>query len=1234
MNVVAPQPPSSFDALLRAVSQRILVLDGAMGTMIQRHRLTEADYRGARFQDWHCDVKGNNELLCLTRPDIILDIHRAFLAAGADVLETNTFSAQVISQADYDMQALSRELNLEAGRLARQAADEAMAATPGRVCWVAGAIGPTNRTLSMSPDVNDPAFRAVTYEQVRAAYREQTEALIEGGVDIILVETIFDTLNAKAALHAIADAQEAMGTALPVWISVTITDASGRTLSGQTVEAFWISIAHARPFAVGLNCALGGEEMRPHVRALAAIADCHILCYPNAGLPNAFGEYDELPEETGAIIESFAREGWVNIVGGCCGTTPEHIGAIARHVQGHPPRPRPAPPTMAAWSGLEPLILRPETNFLMIGERTNVTGSRAFARLITQGRYEDALAVARQQVENGANIIDINMDEGMLDSAAVMSHFLRLVASEPDISRVPIMIDSSKFEVIEQGLQCVQGKAIVNSISLKEGEAAFRAQARTVRRYGAAVVVMAFDETGQAVDVAQRLAILDRAMPILVDEIGFPPEDIIYDPNILALATGMEEHNTYGADFIEAVRQIRRKYPRIRISGGVSNLSFSFRGNDRVREAMHAVFLYHAIQAGMDMGIVNAGQLEVYEEIPPDLRAHCEDVILNRRADATERMIQFAETVRGGGKERVVDLAWREAPVEARLRQALITGTVEFVEEDTAEALALLERPLKVIEGPLMDGMKVVGDLFGAGKMFLPQVVKSARVMKKAVAWLLPYLEAEKAGQEDSEPRGRVLMATVKGDVHDIGKNIVGVVLACNGYEVSDIGVMVPTEKILAEAEARKVDMIGLSGLITPSLDEMVGVAREMKRRGMRIPLLIGGATTSRRHTAVKIAPQYDHPVIHVLDASRAVGVVGSLLSEDMRADFVQENLKVQEDDRERHAQRRETKILSLAQARDNRFPFPVEGPLPPRPAFTGVRTVAPALADLIPWIDWTPFFFTWELKGAYPRILQHPDYGPAARELHAHALQTLDRLVQDGRLQARGAYGFFPAQGEGDDVILYTDESRTTEHMRLCMLRQQKQKAGEEQHNLCLSDWVAPVGSGIPDWWGAFAVSAGVGLDAIVAELEAQHDDYEAIMVKALADRLAEAFAEWLHHQARVDWGWGAAEGLSTEDMLREQYRGIRPAPGYPACPDHTEKAKLFRLLDATTHTGLSLTESFAMTPTAAVSGWYLSHPASHYFTVGPMGSDQVEDWARRTGMRVQDAERWLAPNLAYDPA
>jgi len=1221
-------PRQSESALRRLLETQIAMIDGAMGTMIQRYRLTEADFRGTRLADHPDDLQGNNDLLVLSRPDVVREIHDAFLHAGAHIIETNTFNAQSISQADYNTQHLVRDINVANAQVARAAADAAIDADPSTPRFVAGAMGPLNRTLSLSPDVNDPAFRAITYDEAREAYAEQARALIDGGVDLLLVETVFDTLNAKAAIHAIEDVFDEIGARLPVIISVTITDASGRTLSGQTLEAFWISIEHARPFAVGINCALGAAEMRPYVEELSKLADTYTHCYPNAGLPNAFGEYDELPPETGALLRDFASSGWVNMLGGCCGTTPEHIQAIKRAIADIPPRVVPSRPPYARYSGLEPLVVRPETTFLMVGERTNVTGSKRFARLIKSGDFDEALSVARQQVEGGANIIDINMDEGLLDAVEAMSHFLRLVASEPDISRVPVMVDSSRFEVLEAGLKCVQGKAIANSISLKEGEDVFRAQAKLLRRMGAAVLVMAFDEHGQAVTVEHRLEIIERAYRILTEEVGIPPYDIIFDPNILAIATGIEEHDPYGVDFIEAAREIKRRFPLTKISGGVSNLSFSFRGNDRVREAMHAAFLYHAIQAGMDMGIVNAGQLEVYEEIPHALKVHVEDVILNRRRDATERLITFAESVKGGGQRRVVDNAWRDAPVEKRLEYALVKGIVDHIEADTEEARQALPKPLDVIEGPLMDGMSVVGELFGAGKMFLPQVVKSARAMKRAVAYLQPYLEAEKAGS--GETRGRVLMATVKGDVHDIGKNIVGVVLGCNNYEIVDLGVMVPADKILRTAKEVGADIIGLSGLITPSLDEMVHVAKEMERTGFTIPLLIGGATTSRKHTAVKVAPAYQGPVVHVLDASKAVGVVGALMSPSTRDAFVNETRATQESDRTKYAQRQSAKILSLAEARRRKPTLDWSAYSPATPEFYGVRHVEADVATLAPLIDWTPFFTTWELKASYPRILSHPDLGPVARELFEVAQQTLDQWTRGGGPTLRGVYGFFPANADGDDVILWMDAARSQARCRLHMLRQQREKAAG-QYNLCLADYVLPASDPRTDTIGLFAVTAGHGIDELAEAFKNDGDDYQAIMVRALADRLAEAFAEYLHKIARDAWGFGKEEALSAEDLIKERYRGIRPAPGYPACPDHSEKVAIFDLLDAPNAAGMVLTESFSMHPAASVSGYYLAHPESHYFTVGPIGADQVEDYARRRGVSLAQAERWLSSNLAY---
>jgi 5-methyltetrahydrofolate--homocysteine methyltransferase len=1201
--------------------------------MVQREGLTEAEYRGTRFADWPIDLKGNGDVLALTRPDILERIHRRYLDAGADIIETNTFSSQAISQADYGMESLVRELNLEATRAALRAARAAEAATPGRRCWVAGALGPTNRALSLSPDVSNPAFRAVTFDQVREAYAEQVDALVEGGVDAILIETIFDTLNAKAAIIATEEVFARRGVRLPILISVTITDASGRTLSGQTLEAFWTSIRHARPLTIGINCALGAAQMRPYVELLSRIADTATLIYPNAGLPNAFGEYDETPAQTAAILREFVEQGWINGLGGCCGTTPEHIGAIARAVADLPPRAIPHRPPVTAYAGLEVLELRPETGFIMVGERTNVTGSRKFARLIKSGAFDEALEVARQQVEGGANILDVNMDEALLDARASITHFLNLVASEPSISRLPIMIDSSDFSVIEAGLACVQGRAIVNSISLKEGEDTFRHHARVCRAHGAAVLVMAFDETGQAVTVDHRVTIAHRACAILEQE-GFSQHDVIFDPNVLAIGTGIEEHATYAADFIEATRRLKRELPHMRISGGISNLSFAFRGNDTVREAINAAFLYHAISAGLDMGIVNAGQLAVYQDIEPGLLERVEDLLFNRRPDATERLIEYSATLASGPRAEVRVDAWRQAPVARRIEHALVHGIDSFIEADTAEALAELGRPLAVIEGPLMSGMGIVGDLFGVGKMFLPQVVKSARAMKRAVAWLVPHLEAEKAANPGAaSSRGRILLATVKGDVHDIGKNIVSVVLACNNYDILDLGVMVPTDRIVDTAIAEGVDAIGLSGLITPSLEEMVHVATAMQRRGLRIPLLIGGATTSRRHTAVRIAPVYDGPVVHVLDASRAVGVTSALLSTEQRGAFDERNRAAQADDRTRHAERQSTRLLTLDEARRNALTLDLDLDMAPPPPRYGVHVIPDLpLAELIPLIDWSPFFAAWELKAAYPRVLSHPDYGPAARELFENAQAMLARLERDRSVRAAGVWGLFAANRDGDDIVLWTDPQRSAVLTRLHMLRQQKAKAGDEQANLCLADFVAPIDSGRTDTLGAFAVTAGLGADELARAFEAAHDDYNAILVKALADRLAEAFAEWVHRHARRFWGYDPDEALSTEQLIAEQYRGIRPAPGYPACPDHTEKTTLFSLLDPGP-LGLSLTESMAVSPASSVSGWILGARTARYFTVGPVARDQVESYATRKGIRVSEAEKWLAPNLSYDP-
>jgi len=1250
---------TTINRLHELLAKRILLLDGAMGTMIQRYTLTEADFRGERFREHQRDLKGNNDLLILTRPDVIGEIHRAYLSAGADIIETNTFSSTAIAQGDYGLESFAYELSVEGARLARAAVDEWNGKTPNRPRFVAGAIGPTNRTLSISPDVGNPAFRAVSFDQVTAAYKDHVRGLVDGGADLLLLETIFDTLNAKAAIAAILDVFDEKGVQLPLMISVTITDRSGRTLSGQTLDAFYTSIRHAKPFSVGLNCALGAREMRPYLAELARIAETYITCYPNAGLPNAFGQYDELPDETAALLRDFAEAGFVNVVGGCCGTTPDHIRALDSAVRGLAPRPlprkgsgirdqgsegpgvslipdprSPIPSGFTQLSGLETLTIRPDSNFIMIGERTNVTGSKRFARLVTSGDFGEAAHVALDQVRGGANILDVNMDEGMLDSEAAMTTFLNLIATEPEIARIPIMIDSSKWSVLEAGLKCVQGKGVVNSISLKEGEEDFLRKARTIHRYGAAVVVMAFDEQGQADTIARKVSICQRAYTLLTEKAGFDPLDIIFDPNILAIATGLEEHNEYAINFIEAIQAIKTACPGVKVSGGVSNLSFSFRGNDVVREAMHSAFLFHAIKAGLDMGIVNAGQLVVYEDIPKDLLEHVEDVIFNRRPDATERLVQFADTVRGDGKKRVVDLAWRDAPVERRLSHALVHGVVDFIEADVEEARLKLPRPLDVIEGPLMDGMKIVGDLFGAGKMFLPQVVKSARAMKKAVAYLLPYMEEEKRRTGDArQAQGKLVMATVKGDVHDIGKNIVAVVLGCNNYEVIDLGVMVPAAKILQTAIDEKADMIGLSGLITPSLDEMVFVAREMERRGMTLPLLIGGATTSRPHTAVKIAPEYSQPVVHVLDASRAVDVVSSLLNPAQRPTFVQANVADQDRLREQHGAARRRPLLTWDAAKANRLRFDWRPDAISTPSFTGARLLDDVrLEDVVPFIDWTFFFSAWELKGRFPAILDHPQYGAAARELYEHAQALLNRIVKERLLTLRGVYGFWKANTVGEDIVIPDPGSLIPDPFVFNMLRQQEE-IGDGKPNRSLADFIAPVESGIVDYLGAFAVTAGLGAHELVARYEADLDDYHAIMVKALADRLAEAFAEFLHARARKDWGYGTDERLSSDDLVHERYRGIRPAFGYPACPDHSEKTKLFALLGAE-RTGMALTESCAMTPAASVSGLYFAHPQAKYFNVGRIGRDQLEDYARRKGMDMAEAERWLGSNLAYEPS
>jgi len=1224
-------PTSPTERRLRELlAERILIKDGAMGTMIQREGLAEEDFRGARFADHGRDLAGNNDILVLTQPGMIREIHERFLEAGADVLGTTTFSATRIGQADYGTQAHAREINREAARLAREAADGYTARDPAKPRFVGGAMGPTNKTLSLSPDVNDPGFRAVTWQEMTDAYAEQARGLLEGGADLLLVETSFDTLNAKSALVAIDRVFEERGQRVPILTSAAITDASGRTLSGQTVEAFYHSLRHAHPLFVGCNCSMGAELTRPYVAEMAAVADTYVSAYLNAGLPNAMGDYDEVPERTGALLGEMAADGLLNLAGGCCGTTPEHIRAIAEQVAPHPPRALPpAVPRTTRLTGLETLEIRPDSNFIMIGERTNVTGSARFRRLVKSGDFETAVEVALDQVRGGANVLDVNMDEGLLDSVACMTRFLKLIAAEPEIARVPVMVDSSKWEVIEAGLQCLQGKGIVNSISLKDGEEAFLDKARLVQRYGAAVVVMAFDEEGQADSRERKVAICERAYRLLTDELSFAPEDIIFDPNILAIATGIEEHAGYGKAFIEATRDIKERCPGVHVSGGVSNLSFSFRGNDAVREAIHSAFLYHAIAAGMDMGIVNAGQLLVYEDIPADLLEHVEDILFNRREDATERMVEFAETVRGEGKKREVDLSWREAPVDERLSHALVHGIDDFIEDDAEEARQKLGRPIRVIEGPLMDGMNVVGDLFGAGKMFLPQVVKSARAMKKAVAYLEPFMEDDVDGKPVS--KGRIVMATVKGDVHDIGKNIVGVVLRCNSYDVIDLGVMVPADRILATAIEEDCDLIGLSGLITPSLDEMVNVAREMKRRGLTLPVLIGGATTSRQHTAVRIAPAHaDVPVVHVQDASRAVSTVANLLDADARRALQTRNLETQERLRALHAGKQEKTLLPLAEARRKRPSIEWKREDVPEPAFLGTREVAPAISELRPFIDWTFFFSAWELKGRYPRILEHPTVGPEARKLFDDANTLLDRVEREDLIRARGVYGFWPANADGDDIVLFSDASRTAEAARFPMLRQQR--PSDTAPCRSLADFIAPRETGIADHVGGFAVTGGLGAEELATAFETEHDDYSAILAKAVADRLAEAFAEWLHARARRDWGYGASETWSHDDLIAERYRGIRPAFGYPACPDHTPKRTLFALLGARDQ-GIELTEHFAMTPAASVSGLYFAHPASRYFTVGTIGRDQVVDYAKRCGIATAEAERWLRPNLGYDP-
>jgi 5-methyltetrahydrofolate--homocysteine methyltransferase len=1244
-NQARQQRLERLPSLLR---ERILVLDGAMGTVIQSYHLEEPDFRGAtlhdhehgcehsaQFVDHGCDLKGNNDLLSLTRPDVIGAVHRAYLEAGADIIETNTFNSTSIAQADYQLEDQVYALNKTGASLARAAADEFETADPSRPRYVAGVLGPTNRTASISPDVNNPGFRNVDFNTLVAAYTESIRGLLDGGADLLLVETVFDTLNAKAALFAIEQFFEQHGVRVPVMISGTITDKSGRTLTGQTTEAFWNSVSHARPLSIGLNCALGAADLRPYVEELAKIADSHVSLHPNAGLPNEFGQYDDTPEMMAAILKEFAESGFLNIVGGCCGTTPAHIRAIAAAVREVRPRAIPSIAPYCRLSGLEALTITPDTNFVNVGERTNVTGSPRFATLIKSGDFDTAVEVAKQQVENGAQIIDINMDEGMLDSEDCMRRFVNLISAEPDIAKVPVMLDSSKWSVLEAGLQCLQGKGVVNSISLKEGEEQFIEQARLARRYGAAVIVMAFDETGQADTSERKFEICKRTYEILTQKVDFPPQDIIFDPNILTVATGMEEHNNYALAYFEGTRLIKHHLPHALVSGGVSNVSFSFRGNNPVREAIHAAFLYHGIKAGMDMGIVNAGQLGIYEEIPKDLLEHIEDVLLNRRPDATERLVEFAENVKGTAKTKQEDLAWRDTPVNERLRHALVKGITDYIEIDTEEARQNYDRPLSVIEGPLMDGMNVVGDLFGSGKMFLPQVVKSARVMKKAVAYLLPYLEEEKRRNPSTRNAGRIVLATVKGDVHDIGKNIVGVVLQCNNFEVKDLGVMIPCDKILEAAREFNADIVGLSGLITPSLDEMVHVAKEMQRLDIGLPLLIGGATTSKAHTAVKIDPGYQQPVVHVKDASRAVGVATSLISNDLKPDFITK-LKTEYDTvRERHkGKQARIEWLSIADARANRAPIDWRNYTPPAPQQTGVQTFTDyPLEELVDYIDWTPFFVTWELAGKYPRILDDKVVGVEARKLYDDARAMLDKLVREKWLRASAVIGIFPANAVGDDDIeLYTDNSRHGELMVIHSLRQQTQKP-PGQSNFALADFIAPKETGVPDYIGAFAVTTGLGIEAVIERFEKDHDDYSAIMVKALADRLAEAFAERMHQRVRREfWGYGASESLANDDLIEERYQGIRPAPGYPACPDHTEKALLWKLLDAEARAGIRLTDSFAMYPAASVSGWYFSHPESRYFGLGKINEDQVHDYAKRKGMDVKTIERWLSPALGYN--
>ncbi|MDZ4726451.1 MAG: methionine synthase [Leptospira sp.] len=1222
-------------SLLKLLQEKILILDGAMGTMIQRHALEEDDFRGERFKDWKLSVKGNNDMLAITRPDIIESVHLEYLEAGADIIETNTFSSNSISQADYHMESAVRDLNLAAVECAKKAVQKFKEKSGKTEVFIAGSIGPTVKTSSLSPDVNNPAFRAVTFDQLVDSFYEQVTALIDGGVDLLLPETNIDTLNLKACIFAIDKVFEERNIRIPVILSVTITDASGRTLSGQTGEAFYLSVRHANALAVGINCALGAGEMRPYIGEISRVAECYVSCYPNAGLPNAFGGYDQTPKEFGTWMEDFAKAGFLNIVGGCCGTTPDHIRAAAEAVKNIAPRKLTDKPRYSSFAGLEPLHLTKDQGFINIGERTNVTGSPKFKKLILDGNFEEAVQVALQQVQAGANIIDINFDEALLDGEGSMTKFLNLIAGEPEIARVPFMIDSSKWTVLEAGLKCIQGKPIVNSISLKEGEESFLKHARTIQRFGAAAIVMAFDEKGQAATKDDKVRICKRAYDLLIAKLNFHPEDIIFDPNILTVATGIEEHNNYAVDFIEATREIKKVCPGAKVSGGLSNISFSFRGNNPVREAMHSVFLYHAIQAGMDMAIVNAGMLEVYEQIPKDLLELIEDVLLNRRPDATERLIDAAGTFHGEAKVLKKDDEWRKMSVEERLTYALVKGIDEFVNADTEEARQLFAKPLEVIEGPLMNGMKVVGELFGAGKMFLPQVVKSARVMKKAVAYLLPFMEEEKRNQKDDSAQAKFLVATVKGDVHDIGKNIVGVVLACNNYEVIDLGVMVPTEKILETARRENVQAIGLSGLITPSLDEMVFVAKEMERQGFTIPLLIGGATTSPAHTAVKISEQYSHPVIHVLDASRVVNVMNGVLNPLEKVKYLagvkEEQAQIREDF---YARESERNLLTLPDAIANKIKIKWETYTPPKPSFTGVKQVKDVTLEmLVPFIDWSPFFLAWELKGRFPYILKDPVVGKEATKLYQDAKEMLTKMISDKRLKPQAVVGMFPAHSLGEAVEIFEDEDKKKSLGLYPMLRQQITRL-KGHPNLSLADYIAPKETGLKDYMGFFAVTAGHGVEEIAKEYEADHDDYNSILVKALADRFAEAFAEYMHKQMRDEWGFGKEENLSSDDLIREKYRGIRPAPGYPACPDHTEKRKLWELLEVEKNTGMILTESCAMWPASSVSGYYFSNPEAKYFAIGKINEDQVEAYAKMKNMPIPEIERWLSPYLNYDPS